>query len=173
MYCCCKKNKSSCTAVCHPEHSCTNGDHNKPLSNIDLTADQRLSKDDEDDKDTSVTICDVKLTMYHKAVLTSSKSWLDDLIITVAQYMLKQLHPSIDGFQPPALSQNLAIIPPQEQFVQIVNANKNHWIALSSVGCQKACVRIYDCKRGKELPKSTLKLISALLQIQLIRPICC
>ena len=104
--------------MCHPGHSCTNGDHNKPLCNIDLTADPELSKDDGDDKDTWVTICDLKLTicdlkltMYHKAILTSSKSWLDDLIITVAQYMLKQQHPSIDGFQPPALSQNLAMIP--------------------------------------------------------------
>ena len=44
--------------------------------------------------------------------------------------------------------------------------NKNHWIALSTVGCQKACVRIYDCNGGKQLPKSTLKLISALLQTQ-------
>ena len=56
----------------------------------------------------------------------------------------------------------------QEQFVQIVNVNKNHWIALSTstVGCQKACIRIYDCNGDKELPKSTLKLISALLQTQ-------
>ena len=136
------------------------------MCNIDLTADPELSKDDEDDKDTWVTICHVKLTMYHKAILTTSKSWLDDLIIIVAQYMLKQQHPSIGGFQPPALSQNLAMILPQEQFVQIVNVNKNHWIALSTVGCQKACVRIYDCNGGKQLPKSTLKLISALLQTQ-------
>ena len=84
----------------------------------------------------------------------------------MAQDMLKQQHPSIDGFQPPALSQNLAMIPPQEQFVQIVNVNKNHWIALSTVGCLKACVRIYDCNGGNELPKPTLKLISALLQTQ-------
>ena len=167
-YCCCKKNKLSCTAVCHPGHSCTNGNHNNPLCNIDLTADLELSKDDEDDKDTWVTICHVKLTMYHKAILTTSKSWLDDLIITVAQYMLKQQHPSIGGFQPPALSQNLSMITPLEQFVQIVNVNKNNWIALSTVGCQNTCVRIYDCNGGKQLPKSTLKLISVLLQTNLL-----
>jgi len=113
---------------------------------MDLTAE--LS---EDDKDTWVTICTVQLTMYHKAILASPKSWLDDLIITAAQYMLKQQHPSIDGFQPPALSQNFSMIPPQEQFVQIINVNKNHWIALSTVGCQKACIKIFDCNGGKEL----------------------
>ena len=58
------------------------------------------------------------------------------------------------------------MIPPQEQFVQIINVNKNHWIALSTVGCQKACIKIFDCNGSKELSKPTLKLISALLQTQ-------
>ena len=138
---------------------CTNGDHTKPLCKVDLTAE--LSGDDED---TWVTICTVQLTMYHKAILTSPKSWLDDLIITTAQYMLKQQHPSIDGFQSLALSQNFSMIPPQEQFVQIINVNINHWIALSTVGCQKASIKIFDCNGGKELPKPTLKLMSGLLQ---------
>ena len=127
---------------------------------MDLTAE--LSGDDED---TWVTICTVQLTMNHKTILKSPKSWLDDLIITAAQYMLKQQHPSIDGFQPPALSQNFSI-PPQKQFVQIINVNKNHWIALSTVGCQKASIKIFDCNGGKELPKPTLKLMSGLLQTQ-------
>ena len=30
-YCCCKRNKSSCSTRCHPGHSCTNGDHTKPV----------------------------------------------------------------------------------------------------------------------------------------------
>ena len=160
-YCCCKENKSSCSARCHPGHSCTNSDHTKPLCKMDLTAE--LSGDDED---TWVTVCTVQLTMYHKAILATPKSWLDDLIIIAAQYMLKQQRPSIDGFQPPALSQNFSMIPPQDQFVPIINVNKNHWIALSTVGCQKACIKIFDCNGGKELPKPTLKLISALLQTQ-------
>ena len=122
-YCCCKKKKSSCSDICHPGHSCTNGDHTKPLCKMDLAVE--LS-----DEDTWLTICTVKLTMYHRAILASPKSWLDDLIITAVQYMLKQQHPSIDGFQPPALSQNLSMITPQEQFVQIINVNKIHWIAL-------------------------------------------
>ena len=121
-----------------------------------------LSEDDEDDEDTWLTICTVKLKMYHRAILASPKSWLDDLIISAVQYTLKQQHPSIDGFQPSALSQNLSMITPQEQFVQIIKVNKN----LSTVGCQKACIKIFDCNGGKELPKSTLKLISALLQTQ-------
>ena len=50
--------------------------------------------------------------------------------------------------------------------MQIINVNKNHWIALSTVGCQKACIRMFNSNGGKELPKSTLKLIIALLQTQ-------
>ena len=45
-YCCCKKNKLPCSARCHRGHSCTNGDHTKPLCKMDLTAE--LSGDDED-----------------------------------------------------------------------------------------------------------------------------
>ena len=115
--------KSSCSGICHPGYSCTNGDHTIPLCKTDLAIE--LSEDDEDNEDTWLTICTVKLTMYHRAILASPKSWLDDLIITAVQYMLKQQHPSIDGFQPPALSQNLSMITPQEQFVQIIKVNKN------------------------------------------------
>ena len=50
--------------------------------------------------------------------------------------------------------------------MQIINVNKNHWIALSTVGCQKACIKIFGCNGGKELPKPRLKLISTLLQTQ-------
>ena len=32
--------------------------------------------------------------------------------------------------------------------------------------CQKASIKIFDCNGGKELPKRTLKLMSALLQTQ-------
>ena len=48
--------------------------------------------------------------------------------------------------------------------MQIINVNKNHWIALSTVGCQKASIKIFDCNGGKEHPKPTLKLMSGLLQ---------
>ena len=50
--------------------------------------------------------------------------------------------------------------------MQIINVNKNHWIALFTVSCQKASIKIFDCNGGKELPKPTLKLMSALLQTQ-------
>ena len=114
---------------------------------MDLAAE--LSEDDEDDEDTWPTICTVKLTMYRKAILASPQSWLDDLIITAVQYMLKQQHPSIGGFQPPALSQNLSMITRQEQFISV---NKNHWIALSTDGRQKACIKIFDSNGVKSFP---------------------
>ena len=92
-YCCCNKKKSSCSDICHPGHSCTNGDHTKPLCKMDLAVE--LSEDDEDNEDTWLTICTLKLTMYHRAILASPKNWLDDLIITAVQYMLKQQYPCI------------------------------------------------------------------------------
>ena len=90
---------------------------------MDLAAE--LSEDDEQ------TWLTVKLTMYNKAILASPKSWLDDLIITNVQYMLKQQHPFIDGFQPPALSQDLSKIPPLEQIVNVNKISIHCWLPKS------------------------------------------
>lgn len=95
--------------------------------------------------------------------LISAISWLDDLIITAAQFIQKQQYPFIRGSQKPTLSQKFSS---QEQFVQVTNVNKNHWIGLFTIGCQRACVRLFGSNGDKEIPKSTLKLISDLLQEQ-------
>ena len=68
--------------------------------------------------------------MYHKVIFITPTSWLDDPIITAAQFMLKQQYPSIDGFQPSVPSLNILMIPPKDQFMQIIHVNKNHWIPL-------------------------------------------
>ena len=39
----------------------------------------------------------------------------------------------------------------REEFVQIINVRRNHWITVSSVGCPKNSVKIYD-----SLPSSSL-----------------
>ena len=56
------------------------------------------------------------------------------------------------------------------QYVQIINVNKNHWIA---IGCQKACIKIFDCNGGKELPKSTLMLTDKCPTSNTRKPIFC
>ena len=76
----------------------------------------------------------VRLYSKHKKILTSRSSWLDDQLINAAQSLLKKQHPLIGGLQPPALSSQLAMIPPDLEFVQVVNVSNHHWLALSMVG---------------------------------------
>ena len=53
--------------------------------------------------------------------------------------------------------------PPDRKFVQVIAVNQNHWVALSTVGCQPSTIRIYNSLDGR-LPKHCLKLVANLMQ---------
>ena len=70
--------------------------------------------------------------------------WVDDQLITACQNILKGQHPAIGSLQPAMLASELAMEPQGGEFVQIVNLNENHWITLSTVGCQPGHINVYD-----------------------------
>ena len=76
--------------------------------------------------------------------MLETSEWLDDAIITAAQYSLKSQHPAIGGLQPPVLATKLAMEPQTGEFVQILNIQRNHWMLVSTVGCQMGHVNVYD-----------------------------
>ena len=108
----------------------------------------------------------VLLYSKHKRILTSRSLWLDDELINAAQSLLKKQHPLISGLQPPALSSQLAMVPPDSEFVQVVNVCNNHWLALSTVGCKQSTIKVFDSLQGGGLPKHTMKLVADLMQCQ-------
>lgn len=118
-------------------------------------------------KEKWITCCGVQLTTYHKNILSSQSEWLDDLIITASQNMLKKQYPNIKGLHATSLSQMLEMVPPPDgEFVQILNVTNNHWIALSTVGCEVSTIKVFDSSgmgRSK-LPNHTLKVIARLMQ---------
>ena len=97
----------------------------------------------------------------HKQILQSSR-WLDDLLITASQNLLHQQHPEVGSLQPPVLATQLAMEPQGGEFIQIVNI-KNHWITLSTVGCQPGHINIYDSLH-MSIPKAVKELIADLMQ---------
>ena len=114
-----------------------------------------------------VTRCGVQLTTYHKNILSSQSEWLDDLIITASQNMLKKQYPHIKGLHATSLSQILEMVsPPDGEFVQVLNVTNNHWIALSTVGCKASTIKVFDSSgmSRSELPNHTLKVIARLMQ---------
>ena len=116
-------------------------------------------KSEEQEKSTSawVTCYGVSLKIKQKLILLSQCAWLDDKLINAAQLMLKERqHPLIGGFQLPVLGDSLAMIPPDNEFVQVILSCGDHWIAVSTVGCKPSTLKVCD--------KRSLKLVADLMQ---------
>ncbi len=160
--CPCKKADIVCRKSCHPGHPCTN---KAPLSTKSSVTDLTVYNDDRSNGSLEewTECCGLSLNANHRRILTSRSLWLDDQIINAAQSLLKQQHSRVGGFQAPSLSACLSMLPPDKEFVQVVNVCGNHWLALSTIGCQQSAIRIYDSMGGR-LPKATLKLVADLLQ---------
>ena len=82
-----------------------------------------------------------RLDLEHKQILESSQ-WLDDAIISASQNLLKNQYPAVGSLQPPILASNLAMEPQIGEFVQVLNLHENHWIVVSTIGCQPG---FYQC----------------------------
>ena len=138
--CPCKKRGQLCSSRCHPRHGCTNQSAEKG----DLV---ELGKTTREKSSTPSKWCEVggiQLTDKHRQTLQTSQ-WVDDQIIAASQNLLHQQHPGVGSLQPPTLAAQLAMEPQGgREIVQIVNMGHNHWITLSTVGCQPGNINVYD-----------------------------
>ena len=80
------------------------------------------------------------LTECHFDIITSPNGWLDCTIIQQAQVILMQVNPLIKGFQRTILGpiRNFDIV--TGEFVQILHTGSQHWVCISSIGCQPGMV---------------------------------
>lgn len=69
--------------------------------------------------------------------------WLTDIEIN-AQALLRHQNPGTRGLQDTCLSSTNQFVSETGEFVQIYNANKSHWILLSTIGCRKNEIYVYD-----------------------------
>ena len=72
----------------------------------------------------------------------SPTGWLTDKIITTAQMLMLQHFPNMAGLQPPL--EVFSVDVQSGEFVQIINVRNNHWCVVSTVGCEKGVVNVYD-----------------------------
>ena len=56
------------------------------------------------------------------------------------------------------------MMPPDLEFVQVVNVSNNHWLALSMLDVGRPQSRFFDNLQGGGLPKYTMKLVADLMQ---------
>ena len=82
-----------------------------------------------------------ELSQNDRDILLHPAAWLNDMIISAAQSLLKKQNPLVGGFQPPYLGQTYAFDIQSEEFVQILHDGHGHWLTVSAVGAE---VYVYD-----------------------------
>lgn len=157
--CLCKASDKPCLPSCHPGHTCTNVEC-EPSSEINLT-----TQPDPPSTTQNWLTCGGVVLMQHYKQILSSDEWLDDLSVTAVQNMLRQKYPAIGGLQPPSLAQKFAMEPQTGKFVQVLNVSGNHWITISTIGCEASTLNVYDSMHGN-LPTSAQRLVADLVQCQ-------
>ena len=89
--------------------------------------------------------------------------WLSDSLIDAAQSLLKNQFPSMCGLQPTVLGETLAFNVVKGDFVQVILVNRNHWVTVSNIRCQRNCIDIYDSKPSIGFPSDGKEKIAALI----------
>ena len=87
---------------------------------------------------------DLKLTTEDKEILLNPVGKLTDNIINAAQTLLRAQYPHVPGMQDVVCGMALSFDVQPEEFVQILNTQTEHWLTVSSIGCQHPTVNVYD-----------------------------
>ena len=61
---------------------------------------------------------------------------MTDKLINACQQILQLSHPEMGGLQDTVLAETLSFNIQQGVFVQVLNILGNHWLTVSTVGCQ-------------------------------------
>ena len=83
---------------------------------------------------------------------------LNDRIIGAAQKLLEQQSVNICGWQPTVYEQRstkFKVLKEEEDFVQVLHVEKNHWITVSNIHCDVGHVNIYDSMFTNKLSLAT------------------
>ena len=75
--------------------------------------------------------------------------------------------PHIGSLQFPLLANTMGLEPQGGEFIQILNINGNHWITISSIGCEPGHINVYDSLHTNRLPADTKKVVADLLHLML------
>ena len=85
-----------------------------------------------------------KLDNLDYNIINDPAGWLTDDIIQYAQVLIKQVNPLIEGLQRPTLGRvrNFNVV--TGEFILILHTGSDHWVCVSSIGCQPGMVNLYD-----------------------------
>ena len=125
-----------------------------------------IDSDSEGEHADSIWIGGVLYTLFYKdwEVVLSPNGWPTDNIIMAAQKIAIQHYPNMQGLQPVSLQKVNAFGVHTEEFVQIINIRNCHWCVVSTVGCDKGVVNVFD-SLYPSVSDSTMNVIARLMYI--------
>ena len=85
-----------------------------------------------------------ELTSHDYDVIESPTGWLENTVIQQAHVLLKKVNPSIQGLQRTSLGVFCNFDQVDGDFIQILHTGGNHWVCVSSIGCEDGVVNLYD-----------------------------
>lgn len=110
-----------------------------------------LTSDADDTELQWLTVDNIVLTMCDRENILKPDWRLHDKVINSAQFMLKKQFPLINGFYSTFL---LSTMKPADQwiknFIQICHCQSNHWVTVSTIGCQVGEIQGYIMKQTKK-----------------------
>lgn len=95
---------------------------------------------------------------------------LTDLHIHLAQRLLKQQFPHLNGLQPTVLQTraNLGVMTPLPNQLQVIHTRGDHWILASNIGCKDSAVNVYDSVY-RSIDEATSTVITTLFQASTLK----
>ena len=79
---------------------------------------------------------------------------------------MKIAYPHTGGLQPPILRETLGFAIKKGEFVQVINVHHCHWITVSTIGCPKGQVNVYDSLLCVDVSSRTKEEIAAICFVQ-------
>ena len=108
-----------------------------------LINDSDVNSDSNDETEiTKVNIGQIDKTSSLTSLTESG--WLNCDIIQKAHVYLKEVNPQIEGFQHPTLGIVRTFDIVSGEFTQILQTGNDHWVCISSIGCDAGVVNLYD-----------------------------
>ena len=168
----CTPKSTSSTAVAHDQCDMTGKGDSKSDDTANI-CDTIVINDDDTNSENEISTKSNKWLKIGSYVLTLAEremlcnnDWLTDLHMNSVQVLLKKQFPQFGGLQNTAVLQSSRVMQPfpnDQESLQIVHVNNNHWIVASTVNCHKADISIYD-SFNSPVNKETQSILACLLK---------
>lgn len=126
---------------------------------IDVTA----GENDDSVDQSKIVVETAGIRLYESDIARISSRCLNDSIIDLGQALIKEIFPSIGGFQHVIHSRTLTF-KPEKEFIQVLNCDDAHWVCATNIGCKQNVVKVYDSWRTGDVTADAKEAIANLMQ---------